>query len=305
MVSNKRVSEVLAFCNEYGDHETCNHFQISKDSLDRYKRLKNFNDTKQPKILILDIETAPMVGTFWRIGYKVSLTHENIMKDWFILSWAARWLFAPNTMGDVVTSEEALIGDDCRIMRSLWNLLEEADIVVAHNGSDFDIPKINTRFIMNDIMPPTPFMVLDTLKSARVHSFSSNKLDYLGELVRRKGKLKTEYKLWLQCLAGEQEALDYMLKYNKEDVVLLEEVYLWLRPFMKSHPNLAMIAEAKELTCHVCLSNKLVEAGPYYTSVNSYTIYRCTDCGALSRGRKSNISKDQSKNILQSTLRPI
>ena len=35
-------------------------------------------------------------------------------------------------MGDVLTPEEIVKEDDCRIVKSLWNLINEADIVVAH-----------------------------------------------------------------------------------------------------------------------------------------------------------------------------
>lgn len=303
MVSNKRVSEVLAFCNEYGDHETCNHFQISKDSLDRYKRLKNFNDTKQPKILLLDIETSPIVGTFWRIGSKVSLSHENITKDWFIICWSARWLFSDITMGECVTSKEAIDGDDHRILRILWGLLESADVLIGHNISGFDLPKINTRLMLNDIMPPSPSIVIDTLSAAKRHAFSSNKLDYLGTLVTRKGKIKTDYDLWKRCLRGDQDALDYMLRYCKEDSVLLEEVYLFIRPFLRSHPNFSLIADVKELTCGVCLHPGMVEIGNYYTGVNKFSSYRCPNCGAIARGRKTTLNKNQSKVILNTGLR--
>lgn len=303
MVSDKRVSEILAYENDHGFHETCAHFRITPESLQRYERLKNFRKTKQPKVLLLDIETAPIEGTFWRIGRKVSLTHENITKDWFIICWSARWLFSEETMGECVTSQEAIDGDDARIMRILWSLLEEADVLIGHNIAGFDLPKINTRFMINDIMQPTPAIVLDTLKAAQAHSFSSNKLDFLGILVTRKGKLKTEYELWKKCLRGDQESLDYMLKYCKEDSLLLEEVYLFLRPYMKNHPNLALMADVKELTCGVCLSPGMIEVGDYYTGVNRYSSYRCPSCGALARGRKTLLTKDQSKLVLNTSLR--
>jgi hypothetical protein len=303
MISEKTLSETLAYLNEHGAHETCAYYGITPDSLERYKRLKNFNSTKQPKILLLDIETAPCQGTFWKPGHRISIGYENITKDWFIICWSARWLFSDQTMGECVTSQEALAADDNRILRVLWNLMEQADILVGHNISGFDLPKINTRMMLNDIMPPSPSIVLDTLSAAQHHSFSSNRLDYLAKLVTRKGKIKTEYDLWKRCLLGDQEALDYMIKYCKEDSLLLEEVYLFLRPWMRNHPNLALMADVKELTCGVCLHPGMVEIGNYYTGVNSYSSYRCPNCGALARGRKTLLTKDQSKVILSTTLR--
>jgi hypothetical protein len=48
-----------------------------------------------------------------------------------LLTWSAKWLFQDEIMNDKLTSEEAINEDDERITKTLWTLLDEADIVVS------------------------------------------------------------------------------------------------------------------------------------------------------------------------------
>ena len=251
--------------------------------------IKKESNVKVPKILIFDIETAPMKAYVWSM-WKDSVPLDRVISDWFIICWSAKWLYDNDIMGDCLTSKEALEENDYRVCKSLYDLINEADIVVAHNGDRFDIPKINARFIINGFEPPKPYISVDTCAVAKKQfGFASNKLDALAGYFGFKPKLKTDFNLWKECLYGNQESLSYMLKYNKQDVKLLEEVYLKLRPWMKNHPNYANFLDSKIPLCSKCGSNKLEEIKDkyYYTQVGKYQLYRCKDCGAIVRGRKT------------------
>lgn len=241
---------------------------------------------KAPKILIFDIETSPMKAYVWRM-WKQSVNLDHVIHDWYVICWSAKWLYANEVLGDVLTPEEACQEDDKRVVTSLWKLFNEADIVVAHNGNKFDIPKMNARFIQQGLPPTTPYYSIDTCAIARKQfGFSSNKLDALAEYFGFAHKLDTEFELWKKCMEGDQKSLDYMLKYNKRDVTLLEEVYLRLRPWIKGHPNCANYIDSKVPICSNCGSKNLtkLEGQYYYTSVGKYQLYRC-QCGTVSRGR--------------------
>ena len=241
-----------------------------------------------PKVLIFDIETAPMKAYVWNL-WKTDIHLEQILNEWFCIAWSAKWLYGEDIMGEVLTSQEVLREDDSRIITSLWKLINEADIVVAHNGNKFDIPRINSRFIINGLAPTKPYFSVDTCQVAKKQfGFSSNKLDALAGYFSIPHKLDTDFSLWKRCLEGDEEALQYMLKYNKMDVAILEEVYLKLRPWIKNHPNMGNL-EGKEMACANCGSSS-VEFIPdkyYYTSVGKYPLFRCKKCGAVSRGRFS------------------
>ena len=97
-----------------------------------------------------------------------------------MLSWAASWLGSGEVMSARLYSEEVLDECDFRIVKQLWNLLNEADIVVAHNGNAFDIPKIRARFALNGLPPTSFYQQIDTkITAAKEFGFSSNKLDAL------------------------------------------------------------------------------------------------------------------------------
>ena len=239
------------------------------------------------KVLIFDIETAPMKAYVWH-RWKEIVSLDQTISEWFTICWSAKWLYADEVMSDCLTPEEILKEDDHRIVESLWKLFDEADIVVAHNACGFDVPKMNSRFLVNGLMPPSSYYTVDTLAIAKkTFGFSSNKLDALAGYFDIPHKLETNFELWKDCLEGNQQALDYMEQYNKRDVEILESVYLKLRPFIKGHPNISNLTE-KDCCCS-CGSEAL-EPIPnkfYYTSVSKFQLYRCKDCGAVVRGRKN------------------
>ena len=249
---------------------------------------KAFKCNKIPKILIFDLETAPMQAYVWG-RWKQYISLDQTVSEWFIICWSAKWLYSTEVFGDVLTSEEAVNEDDSRIVKSLWKLINEADIVVAHNGNKADIPWMNTRFILNNLNPPKPYFSIDTCLVARKQfNFSSNKLDALATYFGLSNKIDTNFKLWKNCLKGDKEALSYMLEYNKMDVKILEEIYLKLRPWIKNHPNISNITSSRH-SCPYCGREELKEipGKSYFTSVNEYKLYRCNHCKGVSRGKTS------------------
>lgn len=245
-------------------------------------------ESKKVKILILDIETSPMQAYVWK-RWKENISLDQTISEWFIICWSAKWLNEDSTFGDCCTTDEMLEEDDMRICYSLWNTLNEADIVIAHNGSHFDIPKINSRFVIHGFLPPSPYKQIDTLDVAKKSfNFSSNKLDALAGYFNIEHKDPTDFKLWRACMEGDDKALQYMFSYNKKDVEILEKVYLRLRPWIKNHPNIATITMTEDLVCPVCGSKDVFHIPGKYTgtAVSQYQVYRCKDCYAIVRGRE-------------------
>lgn len=264
-------------------------------------RLKHL--TKIPAILLIDVETLPLQVYTWHTS-KQRINHGQIIEDFCLVSWSAKWLFEAEMMSDVLTPKEAVRRDDKRICQSLWKLLERADIVCGHNLIKFDNRKINARFLLNDINPPSPYQFIDTLREAqKAFGFSSHRLDYLGQIFVEKQKIKTDFELWVKCCNGDEKSLQEMVTYNEEDVRLLEDVYVKIRPYIKSHPNLALYAETDEMICPNCGANHLIECGVYTTMLNQFESLRCDCCGAVSRKRVTIVSKAKSKRLIVSNAR--
>lgn len=241
------------------------------------------------KILILDIETAPLRSYTWGL-WKQNIGLNQIISDFYIISWAAKYLGEDYVYSDVLTPTEAIEEDDERIMKTLWGHLNNCDVVIAHNGVKFDIPKINTRFVLHDIMPPSPYKQIDTLLTARnVFGFTSNRLDYLAKFFGYGGKETTDFSLWEECMVGNPKALEYMVFYNRNDVVILEKVYLKLRPHMRNHPNVTLYIDEAEMSCPHCGSKHIhpIEDKYFMTQAVRYQAYRCDDCKSISRSKQA------------------
>lgn len=240
-----------------------------------------------PKILFLDIETAPLRAFTWGL-WKQNIGLSQIISNWYMISWAAKWLGDDNVFSDVLQSHEAIAEDDKRIVSNLWDVLDEADIVIAHNGDGFDIPKINTRFVLHGFDPPSPYRTIDTLTIARQRfGFTSNRLDFLAKFFGYEGKAPTKFELWENCMIGDEDALYYMDVYCRQDIITLEQVFMKLRPFAKGLPNLDLYQDNTKPVCPVCGEGHLASLPDkfFYTQSVKYQVYRCTKCGGLARAK--------------------
>lgn len=300
------VFKVKPYLVRMGKGSLSRRLHASKEDIVEAKRLyRNLGIVKSaikaPKILILDIETAPMKGYVFSL-WKDSVNLDKLLADWYIICWSAKWLFGREVLGGRLTSEEAKVQDDRRIVMSLAKLLNEADIVITHNGKKFDLLKINARMLIHRLPPVKPYQNIDTLEVAkRQFGFTSNKLDYLAKILGVDTKLETNFQLWSDCVDGKPEALEYMFKYNNWDVECLEAVYLRLRPWIRNHPNLNLYYECDEPICPNCGSKHLTPEGFYYTSVNKYQVFRC-ECGATSRMRTSAVEPEVKEVILNNNM---
>ena len=267
-------------------------------------KLREERSKKFPKILIFDLESAPLTAFVWSM-WKQNIYNEQLISNFYLLSWSAKWLFDDKIMSDRLTGKEAKKQKDGRIVGTMRELIDQADIVVAHNIRNFDIPKLNARMIVNGYGPISPYQMIDTLAIARKEfGFVSNKLDALAEMFNFGSKIKTSFELWERCVNGEEAALEDMETYNKMDVELLEQVYLKLRPFMRSHPNIGLFLEKDESVCPYCGSDKISKNTKfYYTMVGKYESFTCERCGGVARGRATIYDKDKRKNLIVSIAR--
>ena len=242
------------------------------------------------KILVFDIETAPMTASVWSAWMEPGL-HMLERDHMFMLTWSAKWLFEDEIMSGKLTQKEVLAEDDSRITREIWHLLNEADIVISHNGDKYDIKFLNMRFILNELMPPMPYASIDTLKATKKKfKFASHKLDYINKQLGLTPKLQHEgFEMWRRCLKGDMDAMNKMEEYNIQDIEILEELYLKIRPWIAPHPNLGMYILDDDDHCPSCQGTNLdfSEKKSYYTNSAVYEAFRCTDCKSIGKMRRS------------------
>lgn len=234
------------------------------------------------KVLYFDIETAPINVLIWHV-FGDYAGQDQILHDSFLLTWAAKWDGESKVLSDRLTKQEVLAKDDARIVESLARLLREADVVVAHNGDKFDIPIVNKRLMLNELDPLPPFNTIDTLKLAkRNFRMEMNKLDFIAERLGLGRKIKTEFMLWRDAYEGNVAALKEMERYNKQDVVLLEQVLDRMKPYVR---RLTRLFDGPGFSCPWCGSMKLQRRGKHRSQVTTWQRWHCMECKKYSRSK--------------------
>lgn len=260
------------------------------------------SSSKGPRVLLFDIESAPLISFTWGI-WEQNIGLNQIKQDWHVLAWAAKWLDDPvSKIMYMDQRKEKNIENDKRLLEGIWKLLDEADIVITQNGRSFDQKKLFARFILNGMSPPSSFKHIDTKVLAKKHfAFTSNRLEYLSDKLNTKyKKLKhhefSGFELWKECLAGNLKAWNVMEKYNKYDVLSLEELYKKLAPW-GTGINFSIYNDSLNHTCE-CGSEEFKKNGYFYSAKGKYQRFKCLECGAESRD-KNNLLTDAKKASLR------
>lgn len=255
---------------------------------------------KGPKVLVADIETAPMLVYAFGL-FKQNISTNQIVEDSSLLSVAAKWLghdycWYRDTRGSP--------RDYKHLIWDVWYLLVETDMVIAHNGEAFDMRKLRTYMALHDLPPVPEVKVIDTLKLHRkAFAFDSHKLDYISNKFSTTPKSEhgmfPGFSLWKECLKDNSLAWDEMQMYNVLDIKSLEDVYMNLRGWYSGAPNMGAFKSSASgrMTCPNCGSENTAQRGYRRTQVGIYKRYRCNSCKGWFRGRTMAFSKEEREHI--------
>lgn len=263
------------------------------------------NKRNGPRILLLDVETAPILASVWGL-FDQNIPLNMIEKDWHLLSYSAKWLDSDEIFY-MDQRNIKNIEDDSKLLKGIWKLMNSADIIVGQNSNRFDIKKLNARFILNGMSPPSSYKKIDTMLLAKKYfAFTSNKLEYLTKNLTP-GKAKSAHKkfpgfeLWKECLKGNIEAWNEMEAYNKQDVVALQSLYEVLAPWDNT-VNFNLYNDTCKNICKCgCVIFK--RNGYCYTNVSKFQRYKCLKCGSETRGRQNLFSSKKKASIKVGTVR--
>jgi len=250
-----------------------------------------------PRIVVWDIETTHNIAAIFRL-FDDFTSHENILQERYIV--CAAWkVLGEKQVHSVSTLDDPKRyaknpHDDKHVVETLHKVLSEADVIIAHNGDGYDIKFAEGRMLAHGLSPLPPIPSIDTLKVAKLRLLlNSNKLDYLGRYLGLGKKIPTRNELWLRVLAGEKKAVQEMVKYNKYDVILLEKVFLKLRPYAANHINRQLFGHTKG--CPRCGSKHVQSRGTHKAISRTYNRFQCVDCGGWYREVKPVLERVRSR----------
>lgn len=254
-----------------------------------------------PKVLLLDIETAPIKAYVWSL-WDQNVGLNQILEDWHLLSCAAKWL----GRGEVMYRDQRKakpFSNDRALCEWVHGLLNEADVIITQNGKRFDAKKLNARFAIHGMRPPAEYKHIDTVQIAKRHfGFTSNKLEYLSAQLCKKHRKSKHARfqgmdLWVQCLKGNADAWKEMQHYNVADVLALEELYGRLIPWDNT-VNFALYRASEHPVCQ-CGSKEFQRRGFAFTAAGKFRRYQCQGCGSWSRGSDNLLTKTKRASLLR------
>jgi len=243
----------------------------------------------KPRIILWDIETTHNLAAIFRL-FEDYTSHENIIQERYVV--CAAWkVLGEKSVHAVSTLDNPKLyakdpHNDKHVIETLHKVLSEADAIVAHNGDQYDIKFAEGRMLAHGLSPLPPIPSIDTLKVAKSRLLlNSNKLDYLARYLGFGKKISTKNELWLRVLQGDKSAIREMVKYNKHDVVLLEKVFMKLRPYAANYINRQLFGHSDG--CPRCGSRHVQSRGTHKAISRTYLRFQCQDCGGWFKSTKA------------------
>lgn len=293
-----------------------NDFLARRDMFDpvAYAEQTTYSDTSDtsgptepkangPKILLFDLETsAALVYAFGR--HKIFVNQDAVaIEGGKILMASYRWLHE-DTTNILVDKEEIRAGSDYEVTKQLWDLFEQADAVVAHNGRNFDVKMLEAACLRNDLPPLPTVHILDTLEIAKKKfRLPSNKLDSLAAFLDIGRKVThSGIDLWAKVQQGDEKAIEEMVEYCLHDTDLLLEVFLYLRSRgLVSGFNAANYYDDNKMRCKTCGSVELENTGRTVTTpTGRFEELRCRVCDSVQRDKENLNTKEKRKSLTAS-----
>lgn len=246
------------------------------------------------RILVLDVERLDGITAqhWWDRGDLKNryVHHETVIREPRTTIVCAKWYDSP----DVLRFAEWDQGGRGRFLRRVFELVSQADIIVGHNIDGADVPWLKGDFYLPRIghkhrpnLPPLPpFKTVDTLKVLRREFRSGAPFKSLSAVNQILGlPTKTDVydrEAMERAVAGSVEDRERLTDYCAGDVIATQFLYDWERPHIKNHPMLHVPGEDNLHLCR-CGHETVPIPRRYVATLLSYSMRRCTSCGAHSR----------------------
>lgn len=246
----------------------------------------------KPKIILWDIETLPNLDKAlehwvnldcqWK---KVTMT--RTVSSIICIGWKELGKKKINCINawDFPSKWKKDKNDDKEVCKAMYEVLKDADGIVTHNGVKFDYKFLNTALAFHGLplLPKIPHIDTKTLASRNL-TIVNNRLNSVADFFGCEKKLQNGgWGLWVDVHKGSKKARDTMEKYCKQDVKVLEEIFLKLRPWADRIPNYNLFLGKGARVCPKCGSARLHKHSIRSTKTKRYQRYRCEDCGSYSK----------------------
>lgn len=256
-------------------------------------------EIRNPKILVYDIECTGILG--YAYGTHDTSIHK-IIEQPILLSFSYAW-YEPGKRPKIICRTLADMDtydvdpkNDRLLTKELWELIDEAQVLIGHNSKSFDDKMANMFFLKHRLGPTSPYKQIDTkLMASSIGRFPSKSLNNLSDFFGNGQKTETTHAdLWWDSINGGaagRKAMKKMATYNNQDVKLTIDLYEILRPHFRRHPILSRLSGDSD-ACPRCGSHDYRVRAYRSTDVSMYHQFSCNECGGYFSDRKSITEKD-------------
>ena len=241
-----------------------------------------------PRVLYWDVEVSLKLGYFYD-QWNTNIPHHKIKHHSFLISAAWAWESDPEKVSSVSLLDDKPRfnrdpRDDYFVVKTIRDVINKADAIVAHNGDGFDVKELNSRLAQHGLKPTNKPIQIDTLKMAKTHFRYSggNSLANLCKFFKLdtlKGSINDE--VWIAAAEGCPDAIAEVQLYNESDVPPLRSIYLIQRPFSPAKLNQNLFS--KEDICPACgtvdWKKNGTQPGYSLTRITSRQKWACNKCG--------------------------
>lgn len=231
---------------------------------------------KSPRVLIWDLETAGTNAFSADYGYIVCFGYkwlgEGKAKCLTLLDYPGKGKWPDNCH------------DDTNLLKAALEIMEEADLTVAHYGDRFDKKFLESRLIRAGLKPLPPTRSVDTCLIARARlKLSSNRLSNLAKFLRCKiGKMDKGNgwpDWWFGALRGDKQSIRNMAVYCCQDVDCLEGIFVRMRSIIPNKYLIDMGVGKTIWECIGCGGALKHSRGFYFSEKKLWNRFQCMGCG--------------------------
>jgi uncharacterized protein YprB with RNaseH-like and TPR domain len=199
----------------YGKITLASGLQIGGDILACLSKDDTFRDLDLSTALFIDLETTGLSGGTGTIPFNVGMGYYKDDKFWV----------AQYFLGDIAEEE--------RMIQEMAQFFTEMNFqsLVTYNGKNFDIPLLETRFILHrQPFPLSDLPHLDFMYPARnlwKHKYDNCRLSYLAREVVRTGRTEdipsaeVPWRYFQYLQTGNYDLIEPILYHNQEDILSL------------------------------------------------------------------------------------
>lgn len=237
----------------------------------------------KPNVLVFDIEISLALYKAYPQKKPQYLGSRQLIQDQFFICAAWQWEGAKKinsvSLLDDMPRFEKDYRDDYHVVKTLYDVISEADMIVGHNIQAFDWKKLLAKAMLYDLGAIPEKKYFDTLKMARKAGFSYNDLGFLAKKFGFENKADHASDMWDRCLVGDPTAIREAVTYCKKDVPPAMSLYQRFRPYFPTQINHNLFRGDGVECCPVCGSTEFIQYGHRYTSTGKTKTYKCSSCG--------------------------